>query len=100
MDRITREKETVGRMIDMYCRGYEGNSRLCSSCRELKEYAFARLDRCPFGSRKGTCRKCHIHCYKPPMRERMRKVMRYSGPRMLFRYPIAAVRHLLSEICG
>ncbi len=31
------------------------------------------------------------------MRERVRVVMRYAGPRMLFRHPILAVRHLLDE---
>ena len=28
------------------------------------------------------------------MRERIRQVMRWSGPRMLFHHPVLAVRHL------
>ena len=31
---------------------------------------------------------------KPEMREKIRQVMRYSGPRMIFHHPIAALRHL------
>ena len=87
----------VEQMIRLYCRRAEGNDALCPACRELLAYAHARLSHCPFGEKKGTCRKCKIHCYKPSMRERMRRVMRYSGPRMLFHHPLAALKHLLRE---
>jgi hypothetical protein len=33
------------------------------------------------------------------MRERMRQVMRYAGPRMLWFHPVAALRHLWQEYC-
>lgn len=51
----------------------------------------------PYGEEKPTCNKCPIHCYKPEPKEQMRLVMRYSGPRMLLKHPILAVRHLLHE---
>jgi len=38
-----------------------------------------------------------VHCYKPEMRERIRGVMRFAGPRMALRHPLLAVRHLLDE---
>ena len=38
--------------------------------------------------------KCPTHCYKPEMRERVRAVMRYSGPRMLREHPVLAIAHL------
>ena len=60
----------------------------------LASYSEERLDRCQFGNGKPTCRKCPVHCYKPDMREMIREVMRFSGPRMIFRHPIAAIRHL------
>nr|MBP8870902.1 nitrous oxide-stimulated promoter family protein [Bacteroides sp.] len=63
----------------------------------LLEYAHMRLSRCPFGEKKNTCRLCTIHCYKPEMKERMREVMRYAGPRMLLYHPAAALRHLWKE---
>lgn len=31
------------------------------------------------------------------MKERMREVMRYAGPRMLLYHPVAALRHLWQE---
>lgn len=29
------------------------------------------------------------------MREKIRQVMRFSGPRMIFHHPVAAVRHVI-----
>ena len=60
----------------------------------LASYSEERLDRCKFGNGKPTCRKCPVHCYKPDMGEMIREVMRFSGPRMIFHHPIAAIRHL------
>lgn len=97
MSRIEKEKQTVEQMIRLYCRKKEGNGTLCPQCRELLEYAQTRLSRCPFGDGKSTCRICIVHCYKPEMRERMRIVMRWAGPRMLLYHPVAAIRHLWQE---
>lgn len=44
---------------------------------------------------KTFCSNCPVHCYRPEMRERIRQVMRDSGPRMLFHHPAAAIRHLV-----
>ena len=41
--------------------------------------------------------KCPVHCYEAAMRERVRQVMRYAGPRMLLRHPILALLHLRDE---
>ncbi|MBO7192741.1 MAG: nitrous oxide-stimulated promoter family protein [Bacteroidaceae bacterium] len=97
MSRIEQEKRTVAAMVAIYCRYKEGNSNLCDGCRQLLEYANRRLEHCKFGENKSTCRKCPIHCYKPDMREKMRAVMRYAGPRMILFHPIMAIRHLLAE---
>lgn len=96
--RIHQEKKTVEFMIRFYCKKKEGNLSLCPSCKELLQYAHIRLDRCPFGEEKGTCEKCQVHCYKPIFRERMRQVMRFAGPRMLFVAPLLAIKHLLRGI--
>ena len=93
---IAREKETVETMIGMYCRGNHGSKDgLCSECAELRDYAFSRIDRCPIREHKVKCTKCEVHCYSPEMRERIRTVMRYSGPRMMF-HPVMAFRHMMS----
>lgn len=98
MSRIEEEKRTVALMVGLYCRRYEGNKTLCSNCAELLKYAEVRLGRCKFGENKPTCKKCPIHCYKPEMRERMQKVMRWAGPRMMLYHPIEAIKHLVREM--
>ena len=94
-NKIAREKRTVELMIRLYCRKKEKNGALCSSCEALLSYAHTRLDHCPFGEKKGSCKSCTIHCYKPAMREKMRQVMRFAGPRMLLYAPWETIRHLL-----
>jgi hypothetical protein len=83
-------------MISVYCRDRHGTPRgLCPECSELSEYASSRLERCPFGAEKPTCVNCPIHCYQPARREQVRLVMRYAGPRMLWRHPILAIFHMM-----
>ncbi|WP_423840534.1 nitrous oxide-stimulated promoter family protein [Vibrio mytili] len=96
--KLATEFKTVKAMVEVYCRAHHGSqSEICSECRTLVRYAQMRLDRCPYGEEKPTCNKCPIHCYKPEQKEQMRFVMRYSGPRMLLKHPILAVRHLIHE---
>ena len=92
-----QEKETVGLMIELYCRGNHGTPKgqLCPDCAVLRDYADARVDHCPHMATKTFCSVCKTHCYKPEMREQIRQVMRWSGPRMLFHHPVLAVRHLV-----
>lgn len=93
--RIARESKTLGAMIRIYCRGRHGSKGgLCSECAELRAYAERRLGKCPYGAGKPTCAKCPIHCYRPDMREQIRQVMRYAGPRMIWRHPVLAAFHL------
>lgn len=98
MSRIEWEKRTIAQMVGLYCRHKEGNRTLCPDCAELLDYARTRLSKCRFGDGKSSCRKCPVHCYSPDMKERIRVVMRYSGPRMMIYHPIAAVRHLYYEL--
>ena len=99
MARIEYEKKTVGEMIHLYCRlnKHCKSKELCADCAQLLEYARKRLDSCKFGNDKSSCRKCPVHCYKPDMKEKIRAVMRFSGPRMIIYHPIMAIRHLWAE---
>ena len=76
--------------------GHDGPG-LCGECRELLEYSLARLEHCKFGNAKTKCHKCPVHCYRPDMREKIRTVMRFSGPRMLLYHPLEALRYLFSR---
>ncbi len=92
--RIRRERQTILAMIGIYCRDHHGRRpSLCAECQGLADYALGRLERCPFGDQKTVCVQCPVHCYKPAMRTTVKAVMRYAGPRMIFRHPLLAVRH-------
>lgn len=92
--KIEYEKRIVRDMIQLYCRHNHGTRELCDDCRALADYADKRTDSCPHMTDKIFCSQCKTHCYKPEMREKIRQVMRYSGPKMIFHHPIAALRHL------
>ena len=96
MNRITREKTTIKHMIKYYCRRHRHSDSglLCHECERLLNYSLMRLDNCNFRDNKPICRSCTVHCFGPEMRERIAKVMRYSGPRMLFVHPVLALQHL------
>ncbi len=95
--RRSRERKTLEAMIRIWCRDVhrpEGGG-LCGECRDLLGYAEGRLAKCPFGEGKPTCARCPVHCYRPEMRERIREVMRYAGPRMIREHPWLALMHML-----
>ena len=91
-----REKAVVSEMIALYCRKQHGRKNvLCPECAALAAYARQRSDKCPFMETKTFCSNCKVRCYKPEMREEIRTVMRFSGPRMMFHHLVMAVRHVL-----
>ena len=97
--RIEREKRTVSKMIGIYCKKRHGmNGKLCYACRELNDYALKRTEYCQFGENKPACSICPVHCYKPEKREQIREVMRFAGPRMIFRHPFLAAMHVLDKV--
>ena len=94
--RFARELDTIEAMITIFCRERHGRPRgLCDSCGGMLAYAGQRLDKCLFPGNKPSCASCPVHCYKPEMRQRVQEIMRYAGPRMIFRHPYLAIRHLL-----
>ncbi len=51
---------------------------LCQDCSKLLNHGIAKLLLCPYDP-KPMCKKCETHCYAPGYREKIRKVMRFSG---------------------
>ena len=90
------EKLLVSEMIALYCRKNHHTTKgnLCPRCQTLSDYALQRIKHCPIMETKTFCSACPVHCYRPEMREQIRVVMRWSGPRMLFVHPVLALRHL------
>ena len=93
-----REIQTLALMIRIYCKKKHGAEPLCPDCAALFRYAAERSEKCPFMETKTFCATCKVHCYKPQMREQIRRVMKYAGPRMMLYHPILAVKHVADTI--
>lgn len=96
---LEKDERTLVAMARIYCCGHRhipddfNSGPLCGECAETIEYALERTRRCPH-DHKGTCDTCTVQCYKPDMRQKIRLIMAYSGPRMIFHHPVMAIRHL------
>jgi hypothetical protein len=99
MGRIEKEKKTIDYMIKLYCNKQhkEKKGTLCPQCEELLAYSQTRLTHCKFGDEKKFCSKCPIHCYKKDMKYKIKEVMRFSGPRLLFYQPVEVIKHLIEK---
>jgi hypothetical protein len=94
--KIENEKATVKAMIEIYCKSKHDTGVRCEDCNQLIDYALLRTDKCKYKEEKPACKNCKTHCYSPEKRDKIKEVMRFSGPRMIFRHPILALRHLIS----
>lgn len=82
-------------MVRIYCRKHHNQESLCAECNILLDYAHQRIDRCVFGREKPACKDCPVHCYAPRMKEKVKDVMRYAGPRMIYKHPVMAFMHMM-----
>ncbi|MCP4176298.1 MAG: nitrous oxide-stimulated promoter family protein [bacterium] len=92
---VELEYKTMKTMIKLFCRHHHKSDNFCKRCSDLLEYAEKRLVECPFGKDKPTCNVCQVQCYSPEMKKLIVKVMRFSGPRMIFLHPVMTLRHLI-----
>ena len=99
---FNQEQKLIPKMVKIYCHGHkhqrENKKGLCPDCQELLDYSLFRLSKCPFKENKKFCSFCKIHCYKPDMKVRIKEVMKYSGPKMLFSQPIFSISHVVQMI--
>lgn len=94
---VQLEIKTFRKIIGMYCRAREHEAEsLCADCSCLLHFIEDKLSDCPYGPHKFACRKCPKPCYDEAFRLRLREIMRYAGPRMMFWHPYLTVRHILA----
>ncbi len=95
---MRREIETVDAIIKLYCdKNHEQSKGLCDQCQEVRNYAIGKIENCPYQPNKPICKSCTTHCYEPAMREEIRKIMRFSGPKLIWRHPILTIRHMMNK---
>lgn len=96
-----KEIDMVSEMIQLYCKrkhkNLYHNGILCDECQELMDYSIARTTRCPFMESKTFCSNCKVHCYSSDMREKIRDVMKFSGPRMMLVHPVICIWHVITS---
>ena len=93
---LNTEYRTLKAMVVIYCQHHHATPALCDDCQDFLHYAHTRLDRCPYGEDKPTCKQCPIHCYKADYKAKSQAIMRYAGPKMLIHHPVLAIRHLMA----
>lgn len=99
MTRIEQEKQTITVMIKIYCKKkHKHKNGLCPECEDLNAFAYKRLDHCRHGENKTFCGNCPTQCYAPKYKQKVKAVMRFSGPWMLLYHPVLAIRHLTETI--
>lgn len=111
---LVRDLKTLLRFIQLYCdcnhadrprsavalkthdlRALAGKDVvLCGDCRKLLMHAFVKRSNCPMEP-KPACKHCPNHCYHPAYRAQIRKVMAYSGRRMVMTGRLDYLWHLL-----
>lgn len=89
--RIEREKKVVNLMISNFCLDVHKEDDLCEECVELKDYAEKRLMSCPYIKNKPVCSNCTIHCYNVKQKEKIKTVMKTTGPKMIMKYPMVTI---------
>ncbi len=105
-----KDMAVLGRFVALYCRGkhparakrrfsYKGvddstwhGIQLCDECFKLLAHGTAKRLMCP-KEPKPYCKECDIHCYGPGYRERVRRIMRYSGKKMIMRGRLDMLYH-------
>lgn len=88
----------IGRFTEVWCHGHHHSDRhafklsgsrkdlqLCPDCIAFVEYAIQKRSNCPLEVDRPSCKHCRIHCYAPPQRELVKKIMAWSGRRMIMR---------------
>lgn len=112
---VVKDTRLLGDFAVIYCKGVHADRQrtalgsdgvelrvygrkvpvVCDECAALLAYAEKRRAFCPKDP-KPFCSNCDTHCYQPEMREHMREVMRYAGPRSMWHgHAIDGMKHLI-----
>lgn len=94
---ISRERNTFKKMVAIYCENQHGEAQ-CKQCTALLNTMEQALVDCLYGEGKPLCSKCSTNCLPEEIRRAIGDVMRYSGPRMLFRHPTLTLLHVLDTM--
>lgn len=96
--RQLKDIRIIAKFTQVWCAGHDHTHRqslhlpeglkpvsLCPGCSKFMQYAIARRIHCPIEAEKPSCKHCRIHCYAQPERELVKRIMAWSGRRMILR---------------
>ncbi len=87
------EKKTIEKVIEIYCNHkHDIPHGLCDDCSELLGDAIHLINKCQHKP-KPACGACKTNCFSSDQRKKMKGIMKYSGPKMLFRHPVLTINH-------
>lgn len=90
-----KEKSVMFSMIKVFCKSkHKTKNFLCNECRNVLSYAYEKIEICPYMKNKTFCSSCKTHCYNKDMQEKIKQIMRFSGPKMIFYHPITALKYV------
>ncbi len=72
---ISERKSSTESIISFYCRKNHGGTELCDNCKELRDYAFERIDDCKNNENCTRCKGCPTRCFNSDMDIRMSEVL-------------------------
>ncbi len=79
------ERKIVKVMIRIYCKNLQySNKQFYDNCLKPFVYTNRTLEYCLYGENKPSCKKCSFYFYKQEMREKVRSVMQFSSPIMIY----------------
>ena len=95
---MENERKTLTAMRQLYCHDHHaGGTSHARNAATLQSMPIAARG-LPFSNGQATCGHCRIHCYRAEARAAIQEIMRYSGPRMLWRHPLLAIRHMRDSL--
>ena len=98
LTKLENEISILKIMVKLYCRNHHHSAHLCELCNEVLNYAKQRVGQCKWQEEKPACAQCTVHCFKPIFRNKIQEMMRYAGPRMIYKHPIITLNHYVHKL--
>lgn len=104
MSDLDKDRRTLEAIGSIYCRGHhpgvaKDTGGLCPACRGTIEQTLDRAAACPYGHGHN-CEDCETHCQRGEAQQRIKAIMAYAAPRMVFRHPLMTLEYLKKKAKG
>lgn len=100
--RIKRDLRTLQAIGSIYCAAHHVDAPknphgMCAECAATIAFTHDRASNCPNGH-TGNCADCAIKCNRGEQQQRIKAIMKYAAPRMLFKHPLMTLEYALKKL--